>query len=93
MRTIDADKLLKYIEDHAYMVAYDKYSEDMGMTMPGIRQCIEEMAENKGMKPILNPLAEVDGSDIYNCPSCNKPFSGKGIAKYCFHCGQKIDWR
>lgn len=28
----------------------------------------------------------------YTCPSCGKHFTGTGIAKYCYHCGQALDW-
>ena len=28
----------------------------------------------------------------YVCPNCYKTFSGTGIADYCYHCGQALDW-
>ena len=28
----------------------------------------------------------------YVCPNCGKTFSGTGIANYCYHCGQRLDW-
>lgn len=28
----------------------------------------------------------------YRCPQCKKAFSGKDVANYCYHCGQKLDW-
>ena len=28
----------------------------------------------------------------YTCPFCEKHFSGTGIADYCYHCGQALDW-
>ena len=28
----------------------------------------------------------------YRCPNCVGNFSGTGIANYCYHCGQKLDW-
>lgn len=28
----------------------------------------------------------------YRCPTCGGNFSGTGIANYCYHCGQKLDW-
>ena len=39
---------------------------------------------------------EIEGyryTDTYKCPTCEGNFSGTGIADYCYHCGQKIDWR
>ena len=38
---------------------------------------------------------EVEGyryTDTYRCPICEGNFSGTGIADYCYHCGQKLDW-
>ena len=31
-------------------------------------------------------------TDTYRCPLCGGNFSGTGIAEYCYHCGQKLDW-
>lgn len=28
----------------------------------------------------------------YRCPKCNGMFTGTGIANYCYHCGQRLDW-
>lgn len=28
----------------------------------------------------------------YICPNCQGTFSGTGIASYCYHCGQALDW-
>lgn len=31
-------------------------------------------------------------TDTYRCTTCGGDFSGTGIADYCYHCGQKLDW-
>lgn len=31
-------------------------------------------------------------TDTYRCPSCGGNFTGTGIANYCYHCGQALDW-
>lgn len=31
-------------------------------------------------------------TDTYRCPTCGGNFSGTGIADYCYHCGQRLDW-
>lgn len=28
----------------------------------------------------------------YTCPNCQKIFIGAGVASYCYHCGQRLDW-
>ena len=30
--------------------------------------------------------------DTYRCPTCGGIFTGTGIAGYCYHCGQKLNW-
>ena len=32
-------------------------------------------------------------TDSYHCQNCDKGFAGTGIANFCYHCGQAIDWR
>ena len=36
----------------------------------------------------VGTLALIDG----DCSSCGRDFSGTGIADYCYHCGQALDW-
>ena len=36
--------------------------------------------------------AVVRYTDAYRCPNCEGYFLGTGIALYCYHCGQKLDW-
>lgn len=31
-------------------------------------------------------------TDTYRCPTCGNNFSGTGIANYCYHCGQQLNW-
>lgn len=28
----------------------------------------------------------------YKCPACHGNFTGTGIASYCYHCGQALNW-
>jgi len=44
-------------------------------------------------KPIKNGSGDgVRLSADYTCPSCGQGFSGTGVAAYCYHCGQALDW-
>ena len=41
--------------------------------------------------------AKVNSSGVrytseYRCPTCGGAFTGTGIADYCYHCGQRLDW-
>lgn len=44
-------------------------------------------------KPIPTEEQDIRYVMNYTCPSCGKHFSGTGIANYCYHCGQALDWR
>ena len=55
-----------------------------------IVQALEKQTPKKTKK------IEAEGyryTDTYRCPTCGGNFSGTGIADYCYHCGQKLDWR
>ena len=54
---------------------------------------IEALEKQVVKKPI--PAEEQDIRYVmkYTCPSCGKHFTGTGIADYCYHCGQALDWR
>lgn len=43
-------------------------------------------------KPIKDRKQEIRYTSSYSCPSCGGGFTGTGIADYCYHCGQKLDW-
>lgn len=39
------------------------------------------------------PKAPIRGYiSAYFCPCCVREVAGKGIADYCYHCGQALDW-
>ena len=31
-------------------------------------------------------------TDSYRCPNCGGNFTGTGIADFCYHCGQRLDF-
>lgn len=58
-------------------------------TLEEVREAVEKQ---KKKKPIEDRHHGIRYTEVYRCPSCNGSFSGRGFAKYCFHCGQAIDW-
>ena len=58
-------------------------------TMEEVRDAMERQ---KKKKPIEDSHHGIRYTEVYRCPSCNGIFSGRGLTKYCFHCGQAIDW-
>ena len=43
-------------------------------------------------KPIKSENQVVRYVNTYYCPICNLGITGTNIAKWCYHCGQKLDW-
>ena len=43
-------------------------------------------------KPIKSEKQVVRYVNTYYCPICNLGITGTNIAKWCYHCGQKLDW-
>ena len=76
-------KILTY-EDAAAWDAYHAIG-----TPEECQAAVEKQTEKKPKK------TESEGyryTDTYRCPNCGGNFSGTGIADYCYHCGQKLDW-
>lgn len=42
--------------------------------------------------PIRNRQETIRYTDAYSCPNCGGNFSATGVAEYCYHCGQQLDW-
>ena len=57
-----------------------------------VEECREAREKQipKRPKKIIN--SGVRYTDEYVCPNCEKHFTGTGIADYCYHCGQAIQW-
>ena len=43
-------------------------------------------------KPIKSENQVVRYVNTYYCPICELGITGTNIAKWCYHCGQKLDW-
>lgn len=58
-------------------------------TLEEVRDAVEKQ---KAKKPNNVGTEGYRYTDTYRCPACGGNFSGTGIADYCYHCGQAIDW-
>lgn len=61
-----------------------KYSEVCADTLEAVNRQIPK-------KPI-KAKEHIRYSMCYICPNRQRTFSGTGIASYCYHCGQALDW-
>ena len=56
-------------------------------------QQIGELKERDTAKePIKDTNSGVRYTGYFICPNCRKHFTGTRIAKFCYHCGQRIKW-
>lgn len=59
----------------------------------GTLEKVSDAVEKQRAKKPKN--VETEGyryTDTYRCPTCGGNFSGTGIADYCYHCGQRLNW-
>ena len=84
--TVTIDKSLT----HGVLNALEKIRQyrEIG-TVEECREAREKQIP-KRPKKIIN--SGVRYTDEYVCPNCEKHFTGTGIADYCYHCGQAIQW-
>ena len=57
-----------------------------------VGECRAAVEKQKAKKPQKTESEGYRYTDTYRCPNCGGNFSGTGIANYCYHCGQKLDW-
>ena len=75
-------------------------SEDAARSdlMKRFRLAIDRLAAYEDTGLSVSDVAALAGGGIrytsdYRCPSCGGTFTGTGIADYCYHCGQRLDWK
>lgn len=56
------------------------------------QSAIEALEKQIQKKPKPSDEQNIRYAMNYICPACGKHFSGTGIADYCYHCGQALDW-
>lgn len=57
-----------------------------------VEECREAIEKQKSKEPIKSKEQKIRYVNTYYCPTCNLGFTGFNIAKWCYHCGQKLDW-
>ena len=43
-------------------------------------------------KPLLDECQPLIWTTMYNCPNCDCKFTGGNTVKFCYQCGQRLDW-
>ena len=72
----------------------DNYDRcDRTMVIDNTRTAIEALEKQLPKKPIkTTEETGIRYTDSYRCPNCGGNFTGTGIADFCYHCGQRLDW-
>lgn len=76
---IENEKMQECVNEALY-----EYKTKSGLT---VAECVERQIPKKPMH-----IERITFNDVYECPCCKKRFTGTSIAKYCYHCGQALDW-
>lgn len=64
--------------------------EDTGLTPEQVQKLKERDTAKKPIK--TTEETGIRYTDSYRCPNCGGNFTGTGIADFCYHCGQRLDW-
>lgn len=52
----------------------------------------ERLEKQIAKRPVKCETQDMRYVTIYSCLVCSKGIVGTNIAKFCFHCGQKLEW-
>ena len=69
-----------------------EYKEQIPEYYEAMEMAINALEKQIAKKPKKIKAEGYRYTDTYRCPLCGGNFSGTGIADYCYHCGQKLDW-
>lgn len=91
IKDIDFRKdVVEHINYYAYMELQEELEKyrDIG-TLEEVRDAAEKQ---RAKNPKNVGIEGYRYTDTYRCPTCGNNFSGTGIANYCYHCGQQLNW-
>lgn len=86
------EQSIKYLNAVKAEVKKEGESYICGIGNLPIHTAIQALKKQIPKKPVPNKKDNIRFSLCYNCPECGRTFSGTGIADYCYHCGQALDW-
>ena len=60
--------------------------------LKNMEMIVQALEKQIPKKPIKSENQVVRYVNTYYCPTCELGITGTNIAKWCYHCGQKLDW-
>lgn len=82
---IDWVKDLKLSEEIREFYYAESFIKALDMAIQALEKQIPK-------KPIKSEEQVVRYVNTYYCPVCRLGITGTNIAKWCYHCGQRLDW-
>ena len=70
---------------------YNYAQGNMGEQKEAVKMAIEALEKQIPKKAIEVTDEGFRFIHVFRCPNCNEKFGGR-TAKYCYHCGQALDW-
>lgn len=93
MTTEQAIKELKFDRElYGSDIVYAGDGTPEGDLMLALDMGIAALKKQIPQKPTPSEKQHVRYAMCFTCPSCGRDFGGTGIADYCYHCGQALDW-
>ena len=87
MEEREAIARIKASRDYRY--SHYAHTDDDGKAFD---MAIKALEKQIAKKPVKSENRVVRYVNTYYCPICNLGITGTNIAKWCYHCGQKLDW-
>ena len=90
----ELDLLLPFINDVDIVTIATEALEELKeyRKIGTVDECRAAVEKQKPKKPIKDRTQGIRYTSAYSCPNCGRGFTGTGIANYCYHCGQRLDW-
>ena len=88
----DSDKLIINEAEAIECLKSNKPTIGYVMLQESIDMAIQALEKQIPKKPVKSENQVARYVNTYYCPICNLGITGTNIAKWCYHCGQKLDW-
>ena len=88
----ESDKLIINEAEAIECLKSNKPTTGYIMLQEAVDMAIQALEKQIPKKPVKSENQVARYVNTYYCPICNLGITGTNIAKWCYHCGQKLDW-
>lgn len=83
---------LKWLQSESEATKDNKPTNGYYSLNEALDMALQALEKQIPKKPSKSEKQVIRYVNTYYCPICKLGFTGTGIAKWCYHCGQKLDW-